>query len=130
MQLILEKGQSERTIEENEALMQKSVTDVQFEELKDFEDDHLFKTNLTDYMENDLKNRMANAEEWDRQFEAINFLRIKNKYHIDILMTNIGGYTTFIKESIENLRSGISKNALMFTSEFFDNLDTMNDPKH
>ena len=130
MQLILEKGQSERTIEENEALMKKSVIYVQFEELKDFEDDHLFKTNLTDYMENDLKNRMANAEEWDRQFEAINFLRIKNKYHIDILMTNIGGYTTFIKESIENLRSGISKNALMFTSEFFDNLDTMNDPKH
>lgn len=103
---------------------------MQFEELEDFEDDHLFKTNLADYMENDLKNRMANAEEWHRQFEAINFLRIKNKYHIDILMTNIGSYGTFIKESIENLRSGISKNALMLTSEFFDNLDTMNDPKH
>ena len=44
-----------------------------------------------------------------------------NKFHYDVLMENLISFSKFIKDSIDNLRSGISKNALMFTTEFFGN---------
>ena len=39
----MDKGLAERTKEEDEALRQKAVTYIQFNELEDFPDDHLFK---------------------------------------------------------------------------------------
>lgn len=41
-------------------------------------------------------------------------------------MTNIMPFVDFLKASIDNLRSGISKNALMLTTELFKNRDLMN----
>ena len=38
-------------------------------------------------------------------------------------------FAEFIKDSIENLRSGISKDALMLTTELFDNQNAMKDPQ-
>ena len=48
-----------------------------------------------------------------------------NKYHTEVLVNNLGDFANFIKESVENLRSGMSKNALMFTTEFFGNSATL-----
>ena len=101
--------------------MQKAVTYISFPDLQDFPDDHLFKTNAKEFLETDMPARVAEPEEWHRQFEALDFLRMMNKYHTDVLVNNILNFAKFIKESIENLRSGISKNALMFTTEFFNN---------
>ena len=64
---------------------------------------------------------MSDPEEWNAQFEAINLLRVINKYHFDTLMQNLQSFTKFLKDSVDNLRSGISKNALMFTTEFLSN---------
>jgi len=48
-------------------------------------------------------------------------MRILNKYHNETLIEYLGHFKEFIKDSINNLRSGISKNALMFTLELFEN---------
>jgi len=70
--------------------------------------------------------KMSDPEEWNAQFEAIDLLRIMNKYHFDTLMENLHCFTKFLKDSIENLRSGISKNALMFTTEFLGSTGNKN----
>ena len=38
-------------------------------------------------------------------------------------MANLSKFQMFLKESVENLRSGNQKNSLMFTTEFFSNID-------
>lgn len=44
-----------------------------------------------------------------------------NKYHVATLMKYLNKLTEFIKNSVDNLRSGISKNALMLTTEISQN---------
>lgn len=70
-----------------------------------------------------MAKRMADNGAWDEQFEALDWLRIINKYHREYLMENLVKFQIFIKESVENLRSGIQKNSLMFATEFFKNLE-------
>ena len=70
---------------------------------------------------------ISDPEEWHRQFEALNQFRILHKFHGQVLMNNIAPFLQFLKASVENLRSGISKNALMLTTELFKNRDIMND---
>ena len=53
-----------------------------------------------------------------------------NKYHIEVLVNNLPDFAKFIKESVENLRSGISKDSLMFTTEFFSNTSTLTEEKY
>ena len=60
-------------------------------------------------------------DQWYALFRAIDDLRILNKYHSDILIQNLHKFYSFISDSVNNLRSGISKNALLFTNEFFTN---------
>ena len=52
-----------------------------------------------------------------------------NKYHSSTLMLYLEHFAEFIKDSIENLRSGISKDALMLTTELFGNQNAMKDPQ-
>lgn len=61
--------------------------------------------------------RFADTENWSGQFDAVNEIRVMQKYHSDKLMENLGNFTQFIHDSVDNLRSGISKNALMLTTE-------------
>lgn len=68
-----------------------------------------------------MATRMADQEAWNDQFDGINFLRIMNKFHLNLLMENLSKFEVFIQQSIMNLRSGIQQNSLMFTSEFFKN---------
>ena len=44
-------------------------------------------------------------------------IRVLNKYRQENIDLNV--ISKFIKSSVENLRSGISKNALVFLTEFF-----------
>lgn len=48
-----------------------------------------------------------------------------NKFHVATLMKYLNKLTDFIKNSVDNLRSGISKNALMLTTEISMNDDAL-----
>ena len=72
----------------------------------------------------------ADAEDWLSQFNAINNLRIMSKYHSDALMENLDSFTSFLKLSVDNLRSNISKNSLMFCTEFFTNSESLQNEKY
>ena len=77
-----------------------------------------------------MQTRIGNPEEWHAQFEGLDFLRIINKYHPDTLMQHLDHFSTFLRDSIDNLRSGISKDALMFTTEFFNNKELLTNPEY
>ncbi len=68
-----------------------------------------------------MKELMGDPEDWLAMFNALNNLRVMNKYHSAVLMENLEFFSNFVKQSVENLRSNISKNALMFCTEFFNN---------
>jgi hypothetical protein len=59
------------------------------------------------------------SENWKDKFEAIEQLRILNKFHFDQFCSKLPEATPFIEESIDNLRSNISKNSLLLVSEIF-----------
>ena len=109
--------------EEDDALKAKVQTYTQFDDLVDFAEDHSFKKSAEEFVNQEMAKRMADNGAWDEQFEALDWLRIINKYHREYLMENLVKFQIFIKESVENLRSGIQKNSLMFATEFFKNLE-------
>ena len=41
--------------------------------------------------------KMADQEAWNEQFEAIDFLRIMNKFHLDLLIQNLSKFEQFIQ---------------------------------
>jgi len=49
-----------------------------------------------------------------------------HKFHSKVLIQHIMQFAQFFKASIDNLRSGISKNAMMFTTELFANKEITN----
>lgn len=65
--------------------------------------------------------QMINDDNWLGQFNAINNLRVMNKFYPAVLGENLEIFQSFIQLSIENLRSNISKNSLMFCNELFGN---------
>jgi len=70
---------------------------------------------------------MMEGEDWKQQYESLNVLRALNKYHRQVLLD--GGdsedsmlakiVAPFIAAQVNNLRSNISKCALMLVKEFF-----------
>lgn len=68
-----------------------------------------------------MREMMGDPEDWLAMFNAINYLRIINKFHVAVLMENLEFFAPFVKASVENLRSNISKNSLMLCTEFFNN---------
>ena len=68
---------------------------------------------------------MADPEDWLAQFNALNNLRTMNKYHSSVLMENLEFFTVFSTQSVENLRSNISKCSLMFCTEFYNNKEAL-----
>ena len=63
----------------------------------------------------------ASDEEWRSQYDAIDNLRILNKYHTDLASTLQDEFAGFICTQIDNLRSNNSRNALNFVLELFKN---------
>ena len=66
----------------------------------------MFRTNFEKFME-DMRFVTTRPEMWYQQFSAIYKFRIMNKYHLGILMENLGDFEMFIKDSVESLRSAI-----------------------
>ena len=70
---------------------------------------------------------MMEGEDWKQQYESLNVLRALNKYHREVLFE--GGESQesimnkvvapFIAAQVDNLRSNISKCALMLAKEIF-----------
>jgi|LauGreDrversion4_2_1035121.scaffolds.fasta_scaffold411697_2 hypothetical protein len=70
---------------------------------------------------------MMEGEDWKQQYESLNVLRALNKYHREILLE--GGdseeslmakvVAPFIANQVDNLRSNISKCALMLVKEIY-----------
>ena len=85
----------------------------------------MFKTDIEMYLKADLTARFEDPENWTGLFDAITEMRIMNKYHVATLMKYLNKLTDFIKNSVDNLRSGISKNALMLTTEISLNEDAV-----
>ena len=44
-----------------------------------------------------MKEMMGDPEDWLAMFNALNFLRVMNKYHADVLMENLEFFTPFLK---------------------------------
>ena len=74
-------------------------------------------------MTSTLMSMTKDPEEWNLQFQAIDVLRQINKYQQAIFLKYLDQYLSFLKDSVENLRSGISKNSLMLLNEFFNHSD-------
>lgn len=85
---------------------------------------------MADFLNKEMVDLISNPEEWHNQFSALDNLRIINKFHVDTLMFYLSQFAPFIKSGVDNLRSGISKNALMLTTELFSNKENMKDPKN
>ena len=60
---------------------------------------------------------IQDPEKWKEQFDTIDILRRMLKFHPEILFSNLSSFNSFLKLSVDNLRSGISKNSLMFSNE-------------
>lgn len=85
----------------------------------------MFKTDLEQFIMKQMKEMMGNPEDWLAMFNALNNLRVINKYHAGVLMENLEYFTPFLKQMVDNLRSNLSKNSLMFCTEFFNNKEPL-----
>lgn len=119
-----------KTVEEDKRLQEQVVNYTQFNDLQDFEDAHEFKNNQDAFISNTMKTMMGDPEDWLALFNALNNLRVINKYHKQVLFESLESFSQFVKLSVENLRSNISKNSLMFCSEFLANKDLLSNEKY
>jgi len=119
-----------KTVEEDKALLESVVTYTQYVDLADFADDHMFKTDQEAFIMKEMKMLMSVPEEWSNLFNAINNLRVMNKFHSGVLFENLEFFAKFCQESVQNLRSNISKNGLMFSNEMFKNKEAMQTEKY
>ena len=58
-------------------------------------------------------------EQWRMQWDAVQNLRILNKFYFTVLESIIDQFATFLKGQVENLRSNNSRNALCLFLEIF-----------
>jgi hypothetical protein len=58
------------------------------------------------------------SEDWVKHYEAINNLRVLNKFNFEVISVHIDLFSVFIVREIMNLRSNNSKNALTLMVEF------------
>lgn len=126
----MKKGDKGRTVEEDKRLQEQVVSYTPFAELQDFDSEHEFNKDFDSFMSKTMKQMMADPEDWLGWFNAINNLRVMSKYKSAVLMENLEFFTSFIKTSVDNLRSNISKNSLMFCTEFFNNKDSLQTEKY
>jgi len=90
----------------------------------------MFKTDQEAFIMKEMKMLMSVPEEWSNLFNAINNLRVMNKFHSAVLFENLEFFAKFCQESVQNLRSNISKNGLMFSNEMFKNKEAMQTEKY
>jgi hypothetical protein len=115
----LEKAALEKPKEEDEALKQKAVTYVAFEDLQPFDQDHSFMADQDHFINVEIADMIKDPELWHLQFQALDEFRRMNKFYLRSFVAAVPTYTEFLVCSVDNLRSGISKLSLMLLNEFF-----------
>lgn len=68
LEKLIAEAQKEKSKAEDEALRQKMVTYVQFEDLEDFAPEHQFFTDFDQYVNQGLQENIRDPEEWHAQF--------------------------------------------------------------
>ena len=68
---------------------------------------------------------MTSNKNWNQKFEAINNLRILNKYHQKEINQLVQKFWKYIYESLSSVKTAIMKNILMFLNEVFMNASTI-----
>ena len=61
----------------------------------------------------------AHSDDWKAQYDAVNVLRQLSKFNHELLISHLSKFGEFLKVQIDNLRSNLIKNALLFIIEFF-----------
>jgi hypothetical protein len=77
-------------------------------------------TNFTELFRS-LQQQAQEDLDWKLQFDAVENLRILNKFYAKELGDNINQFSLFIFKAIDNLRSNLSKNALLLVKEVYEN---------
>lgn len=73
------------------------------------------------YLEETVKMTKADDEEWRESYDALDRIRVLNKFYIDVLEANLEKFDAFIDVQIDNLRSSNSRNALQCYYEIMNN---------
>lgn len=60
----------------------------------------------------------ASSDDWKAQYEAVNLLRQLSKHHHSQLAFHLPHLADFVRAQVDNLRSNLMKNALLFLKEF------------
>lgn len=70
---------------------------------------------------------LAESEDWKLHYECLNILRAINKHNREYLLDSTSGESIlsgiaapFVRDQIDNLRSNLSKCALMLVKELFE----------
>jgi len=67
----------------------------------------------------ELKDQVESEDNWRIHFDAVETLRILNKYYPNEIRRFFADLVTFLQKSLESLRSNLSKNTLMLIREIF-----------
>ncbi len=68
----------------------------------------------------DLKEQVTSEDNWRIHFDAIESLRVLNKYYPNDIRKYFADLSVFLQKSMESLRSNLSKNTLMLIREIFE----------
>ncbi|XP_050988950.1 TOG array regulator of axonemal microtubules protein 1 isoform X3 [Labeo rohita] len=63
--------------------------------------------------------RLITSDDWEKKIEGMNFLRSLAQYHPDVLMTRIHDVCLALIQEVRNLRSGVSRVAVVTLGEMF-----------
>ncbi|XP_016109942.1 protein FAM179B [Sinocyclocheilus grahami] len=63
--------------------------------------------------------RLIAADDWEKKIEGMNFLRSLAQYHPDVLMSRIHDVCLALIQEVRNLRSGVSRVAVVTLGEMF-----------
>ncbi|XP_059377119.1 TOG array regulator of axonemal microtubules protein 1-like [Carassius carassius] len=63
--------------------------------------------------------RLMSSDDWEKKIEGVNFLRSLAQYHPDVLMSRIHDVCLALVQEVRNLRSGVSRVAVVTLGEMF-----------
>ncbi|KAL1257339.1 hypothetical protein QQF64_010583, partial [Cirrhinus molitorella] len=63
--------------------------------------------------------RLIASDDWEKKIEGLNFLRSLAQYHPDVLMSRIHDVCLALIQEVRNLRSGVSRVAVVTLGEMF-----------
>ncbi|KAL6478141.1 hypothetical protein MHYP_G00139760 [Metynnis hypsauchen] len=66
--------------------------------------------------------RLLNSEDWEKKIEGMAFLRGLAQYHSDVLISRLHDVCLILIQEVRNLRSGVSRMAVVTLGEFFSGL--------